>query len=124
MKCSDIEIGKYDCAYSIMPPWRQGDGRERYIAVDKCLLPEILFLWENGIRTTGCCCGHGKRDMSSICVIESDIPKMKRLGYKVLFNHSRPGDEDMFEPQTRIHYGEIDSRMGFNSWDEDEGVKT
>lgn len=122
MKCSDIGFGTYDCAYNIMLPYLVSDPTEpdaapqpKTVCIDKCLLPEILFLWENGIKTTGCCCGHGKRDMAFIGVIESDIPKMKALGYKVWFNDCRPGDEDSFVPQTRIHYGEIN--LGFNWWD-------
>lgn len=115
MKCSDIAFGTYDCAYNIMPPWyRATDDAPKYIAVDKCLLPEIISLWEKGIRTTGCCCGHAKQP-PFIGVIESDIPKMKALGYKVQFNQCRPGDEDSFYPKTDFKYG--DANKGFNWWD-------
>lgn len=30
------------------------------ILVDECLGDEIESLWNKGIRTAGCCCGHGK----------------------------------------------------------------
>ena len=30
------------------------------ILVDECLADEIESLWNKGIRTAGCCCGHGK----------------------------------------------------------------
>ena len=118
MKCSDIGFGTYDCAYNIMPPWRQDDGKVRYIAVDKCLLPEVVSLWEKGIRTTGCCCGHAKQP-AFISVIESDIPRMKALGYEVRFNECRPGDEDMFAPKTPLDYP-IRINKGFNWWDGQE----
>lgn len=118
MKCSDIGFGTYDCAYNIMPPWyRDSTGAPKYIAVDKCLLPEILFLWEKGIRTTGCCCGHAKH-LPFIGVIESDIPRMKALGYEVQHNPCRPGDEDTFYPKTALQYGSAD--RGFNWWDSEE----
>jgi len=31
----------------------------KYVNIDKCLIHEIINLWEQGIKTTGCCCGHG-----------------------------------------------------------------
>lgn len=121
MKCSDIGFGTYDCAYNIMPPWRQDDGQVRYIAVDKCLIYEVISLWEHGIRTTGCCCGHDKL-APFISVVESDIPKMKELGYKVQINPYNPGSEDHFYPKTVVVYGDADH--GFNWWDNDHIADT
>lgn len=37
---------------------RIADGLSGTIAVDRCILPEIQALWEEGIQTLGCCCGH------------------------------------------------------------------
>jgi hypothetical protein len=59
-----------------------------------------------GIKTTGCCCGHGNINMAYIGVRFEDIDKMKELGYKVYFNHHRPNDEDSFIPKTKLFYGE------------------
>ncbi len=116
MDCKEIGFGTYECAYNIMPPYyKVGSNAPRYIAVDKCLLPEILHLWELGIRTTGCCCGHGKEG-PFIGVIDTDIPIIKKLGYKVAFNSCRPDDEDSFIPKTKLKYGTI--KKGFNWWDE------
>lgn len=28
-------------------------------ALDACIVPAVQALWEAGIRTIGCCCGHG-----------------------------------------------------------------
>lgn len=28
-------------------------------ALDKCIVPAVQALWDKGIRTIGCCCGHG-----------------------------------------------------------------
>ena len=119
--CFDIGFGTYDCAYNIMLPYLVVDpttGRReaKTVAIDKCLLPEILGLWERGIKTTGCCCGHGRGEMSFIGVREEFIPKMKELGYVVRFNPCRPGDEDSFVPKTCCQYGSADK--GFNWWDE------
>lgn len=72
-------------------------------SIDKCLLPEILKLWEMGIKTTGCCCGHGKKG-AFIGVDFDDIQKMKNLGYKVYHNECRSNDEDSFIPKTVFDY--------------------
>lgn len=118
MKCSDIRYGTANCAYNIMPPFRCGFGMDFHnVNIDKCLLPEVLLLWEKGIRTTGCCCGHG-RHAPYIGVDPEDIPRMKELGYQVADNPCRPGAEDSFFPKTVLHYGEIEK--GFNWWEEHE----
>lgn len=123
MKCDEIKFGTYNCAYNIMLPYLVTDPTEpeskpqpKTVAVDKCLLPEILKLWEMGIKTTGCCCGHGHPDMSFISVRSEYIGRMKSLGYEVRFNKYRPGDEDSFIPKTQLLYSDADK--GFNWWDE------
>lgn len=122
MKCNEIGFGTYDCSYNIMLPYFVKDPTEpdappeaKTVAVDKCLLPEILKLWEIGIKTTGCCCGHGQESMSFIGVQPEYISKMKSLGYKVRFNECRPSDEDSFVPKTNFSYE--DANKGFNWWD-------
>lgn len=123
MDCKDIRFGTYDCAYNIMLPWlvkdplSPNDRPKPYTAaVDKCLLPEIVQLWEMGIKTTGCCCGHGNQGLAFIGVMSEYIPRMKELGYKVQFNSCRPDDEDSFRPKTELQYGS--TNKGFNWWDE------
>lgn len=51
------------------------------IWVDACLAKEITELWAKGIRTTGCCCGHGK-ERGTIGVHNCDAHKMIELGYE------------------------------------------
>lgn len=121
MKCEEIKFGTYDCAYNIMLPYLvtdptepEGQPQAKYVAIDKCLLPEILELWERGIKTTGCCCGHGNADMSFIGVRPEHIETMKALGYEVRFNEFRPDDEDSFIPKTKLEYSDADK--GFNWW--------
>lgn len=45
-----------------------------------CIADEVESLWNAGIRTTGCCCGHGKY-LGFIQVVDEDIEKMNKLGY-------------------------------------------
>ena len=122
MLCKDVGFGTYNCAYNIMLPYLVKDPTEpeaapqpKTVAVDKCLLPEILRLWEAGIKTTGCCCGHGQANMAFIGVRPEYIDRMKEMGYKVFFNSCRPGDEASFIPMTKLEYGDAD--RGFNWWD-------
>ena len=119
MMCKDVPFGTGECAYNIHLPWLV-DGKAKMVNIDKCLLPEILSLWEQGIKTTGCCCGHDKTSMEEpfIGVEFEYIDKMKSLGYKVWPNKHRPGDEDSFYPKTILNYGNADK--GFNWWDNGE----
>jgi len=70
-KCEKIVITtpkkliKYNCS----------DEYKNQVLVDKCISDEILSLWGKGIRTTGCCCGHG-RELGFIQVVDEDIDKM------------------------------------------------
>lgn len=110
IKCKDVDYGSYSCAYTIYLPWlcsfdaNDVQTEPKCVAIDKCLLPEIISLWEMGIKTTGCCCGHGKHE-AYIGVEFDDIQKMKDLGYKIHHNSLRPDDEDSFVPKTKLEYG-------------------
>lgn len=111
IQCEDIDYGTYQCAYHIYVPWlcklpyeHDSQKKPKVVSIDKCLLPEVLRLWEMGIKTTGCCCGHG-RSKPFISVAFEDIQKMKELGYKVQYNSCRPYDEDSFVPKTELRYG-------------------
>lgn len=122
-RCSEILFGSYDCGYNIMLPYYVTDPTDKehrkqtkMVCIDKCLLPEILSLWEDGIKTTGCCCGHGDKSMAFIGVKEEYIPKMKAMGYVVQYNECRPNDEDSFIPKTKLNYSKADK--GFNWWEE------
>lgn len=103
-KCSDT-IGNGHCSYAIYLPYKLSDGENKRAAIDKCLLPEIISLWEQGIKTTGNCCGHGLLE-PFIGVIPDHIEKMKQLGYEVQPNEFNPGAEDGFVPKTKLIYGE------------------
>lgn len=72
------------------------------IIVDSCIADEIQELWDKGIRTTGCCCGHGIH-LGFIQVECEDIPKMKKLGYEQYLYPKRFGGinrRDGFIPKT------------------------
>ena len=88
MKCKDVEFGTYECSYNIKVPylckfsWEdESEYREKYVNIDKCLMRDILEIWEAGIKTTGCCCGH-ERSKPFISVVEGYESKMKAIGYE------------------------------------------
>lgn len=99
--CGYCETQTYEGAVELVPPdfMKRDDGRG--ICVDVCLALEITAIWRQGIRTTGCCCGHGRRP-PYIGVAFEHIDQMKTLGYVVRHNPCRPGDEDSFIPKTPL----------------------
>ena len=54
--------GKHKKVKVIIPADISHSGKEReaIVKVDKCLAPLIKMLNRYGIKTTSCCCGHGK----------------------------------------------------------------
>ena len=96
MKCNEVGFGTGYCAYAIYLPWKvkfewedESQRRPKCVSIDKCLLPEIIQLWEMGIKTTGCCCGHGNINMAYIGVRFEDIDKMKeKEAYKLYFDEA------------------------------------
>lgn len=91
--CENVEIGSYDNQVELVLHGKR-------ICVDRCLKDEIQHLWNLGIVTTGCCCGHNKLD-GYIGVLPEHIERMKSLGYQVAPNSCRHGDEDSFYPKMR-----------------------
>lgn len=58
------------------------NGKEE-TAIDECIVPQIKALWDAGIPTLGCCCGHGKGECSVILPSAYD-PEELYEAYKVL----------------------------------------
>mgnify|MGYP001116736770 CR=1 FL=1 len=66
---------------------------------------EIEELWRKGIRTTGCCCGHGIW-LGFIEVVDEDITKMEQMGYvHYIYERELGGKErmDAFIPKSYGH---------------------
>ena len=109
--CKDIKSQSYECAYHIYLPWKckfswEDDSKleKKLVSIDKCLLSEILRLWELGIKTTGCCCGHGDISKAFISVHPKYIKTMKTLGYENYYNKFNPESKDHFIPKTKFTY--------------------
>ncbi|RFM30042.1 hypothetical protein DXN05_03460 [Deminuibacter soli] len=61
---------------------RLKDGLPPTVSIDPCIVECIKELWENGIETTGCCCGH-RRQRAWVNVASSSYEKMYELGYEL-----------------------------------------
>lgn len=95
--CQGVAFGSYEAQVELVPPpfLSREDGRG--ICVDVCLALEVADLWRQGVRTTGCCCGHGKLE-PTICVAEESIEAMRAAGYKN--TPLLPGRDDAFTAKT------------------------
>lgn len=113
---------KYKCNKKILYPPQKfikcncSDRYKNCIQVDECISDEIEMLWNNGIKTTGCCCGHGC-DLGMIQVREENISDMEKLGYIHYIYSSEYGGierKDAFIPKTygHIYNGYSDGYLG------------
>ncbi|MCI1693300.1 hypothetical protein [Aneurinibacillus aneurinilyticus] len=74
--CEKGNLKKVHVIYDLKPP------RENDIYVDSCIAEEIQYLNDKGIKTMGCCCGHGEKP--PLCLINVDSIKLcEKLGYNV-----------------------------------------
>ena len=88
--CVGVAIGSYDntvllgrhpCMEDYLAK-RVKDGLSGTgIPVDRCIMYQVLHLWENGVRTYGSCCGHNKVP-GFINVDPKDFDKAIELGYE------------------------------------------
>jgi len=77
--------GTYRHCINIVPPWNNGrmadEGIKILVGIDRCILPEIVELWNAGIKTVASCCGHGKL-APSVVVDDASIENMRKFRYK------------------------------------------
>ena len=113
--CVNIEVGSHINEVSIEIPnsdyghtmiqyirnrQKVGLSMDNTITMDACLKEEIIFLWNIGIKTGGCCCGHNVLNGMINVLDDSDIEKMKKLGYEVQYNPHAPNYEYTFYPKS------------------------
>jgi len=98
--CKNVEIGSYDNQiilgyYPVMREYadnRLKEGLSNYgICVDRCIVDQVVELWEAGIRTYGSCCGHNKTE-GFINVGEEDYEKALLLGFEPYVFDKKPYD--------------------------------
>lgn len=54
---------------------------EQRVKVDACIADEIVRLNKEGVRTEGCCCGHGKGPGAAL-ILPSSVKRARELGYE------------------------------------------
>ncbi len=59
---------------------RMGKGLSPFVSIDGCITHAIQELWDNGVETLGCCCGHNL-ERAWVQVQENCYVKMFELGY-------------------------------------------
>lgn len=112
----------YNCKKKVLCPPKglircnQSDDEKVKIPVDACLADEIKELWTKGIKTRGCCCGHGY-ELGFIEVTDDCVSKMEELGYVHYIYPKEFGGYkrfDAFVPKTygHIYDGYVDSFQG------------
>lgn len=97
----------YNCKNVVLQiPKSLGYSYQECIQVDKCLANEIEYLWDQGVMTLGCCCGHGK-ELGFINVSKNSVEKMLDLGYQFYIFPKELGGidrRDTFIPKSTYHY--------------------
>lgn len=86
-QCKNIDFGTYDNSVAMWTPWKYSNGKHKCATVDRCLANEIQSLWNLGIKTLECCCGHQKQ-RSYIAVYDESVRQMLELGYKQYLKRS------------------------------------
>ena len=90
LHCRHVDFGTYGCAVA-----------KNGFYIDYCLEPEINRLNEvEGIKTVGCCCGHGRQE-GYVQVAPEWIPKMIELGYEQISPEDGNGYL-CFKPKTSL----------------------
>jgi hypothetical protein len=92
LHCRGVEFGSYACTGAI---------KGSDITVDYCLVPEINRLNNAGIKTIGCCCGHGRR-VGYIQVDPLCLESMREHGYVELPIDENGNGHWCFKPKTSV----------------------
>lgn len=79
--CEDLS-----CTVSAMAIF--GGTLNRITCLDRCVVPELLALWEKGIETVCSCCGHGDDSEAYIRVKGEYAPLMLEMGYEPYEQHT------------------------------------
>jgi len=65
------------------------------VCIDPCIIDEIQMLWDKGILTMGCCCGHNNPKWHPfVNVADEHIDQMLAMGY--VQQHYDPTRKDTF----------------------------
>lgn len=77
-----------------------GANKRETVCIDKCLVEEIKTLWNKGVITEACCCGHNVQGIAHIIVNNRSINKMISMGYNRWTNPMDHTRRDGFKPKS------------------------
>lgn len=98
--CKNVKMGSYsNSTVLVYPDWFDSKHFIRTADIDNCLVEEIKNLWNKGIQTTACCCGHNIAP-AVISVIPEHIKKMDKLGYENFCDWSFKKARTHFRPKS------------------------
>jgi hypothetical protein len=63
----------------VLPAPPQITDRPNGICIDACIVDAIQMLWNAGVETLGCCCGHNRGNPSLVIPEHEDAARIKRL---------------------------------------------
>ena len=96
--------------YPVMEEYRKNRAKaglsKSGISVDRCMAGQIISLWKAGIRTYGCCCGHGDR-VGMINVGEEDFEKALELGWEKYDFENAPDRRDTVLARSPYLYSQV-----------------
>lgn len=98
------------------------------LEIDNCLIEEIKKLWEKGIHTKGCCCGHSQNS-GFIQVEKDDLQKMLELGYEWYTDYPKEfggkNRKDAFIPKSQCYCNDSKKLITFiNSYNQEREIGT
>lgn len=56
----------------------------RTVAIDSCIVEDMKRLWDKGIQTLGCCCGHNKENLSVVVAEGYTDDEIQNIIYPIL----------------------------------------
>lgn len=99
--CTNVVMGSYANQEVRALPFateRYPEVGTKMVGIDRCILPDVEYLWSQGIQTDESCCGHGQAT-GYIYVRPEGVSQMRALGYENDSNH--PGRPEIFRwPRT------------------------
>lgn len=75
----------------------------RKVFVDECIADFVVWLNEQGVYTTGCCCGHLSGEPASFNLLPSSQARARELGFFPALN-------DVGNPEMYVTHEEIAAR--------------
>ena len=80
----------------------------RFWDVDACIADQVQIIISRGIKTVGCCCGHGSSENIALLSITDSVPesllrkhgyrfdRLKKYGYRLIYLTTEHNDDEYY----------------------------